>query len=456
MEMRTISMRTLRKRTGPLMLLALSVLSALLNTLAMIASYYCLLMLLALSNLSACATRVEVTDPVTILPDGPCIASFDAFAFSTPDLDGPTQEVILPLEPWQVETSLPETAYPDQFRVGAVRTFGDAIEVWLQIPVWFSEVRPYRFLVYRSDTKAWRDISPQIENGLDIVDRLFVSEDGAIWGRGRTSWGSELWPEERDLVGKPALSRYNETTQHFEHVQTTDEIPIGRMDTRDTNAITHWNEVLMDSRGVFWFFVFKDAIYSYNPASQEVARHAELSEFDAIHQIALAPDGSIYFTSYGAQDVHYLQDGQIFQFLPATGEIKPVEIPRQRWPPVAWILVDHSGRLWLDTFGWREPDGEWHRFHPQMSRFMRVNAFLDLWKYYWPPRVFLESSDGRLWFRIDRSSDQRAYKTGIAWYDPETREGCWFTSEGTNIFEDGRQVLWLATAGKLYRYPLEP
>jgi hypothetical protein len=79
---------------------------------------------------------------------------------------------------------------------------------------------------------------------------------------------------------------------------------------------------------------------------------------------------------------------------------------------------------------------------------------LDEWRYYSPPDPFLESSDGRVWFRIDRSGDWHTLRSGIAWFNPATREGCWFTNEGTQIQEDPQQNLWMVINDTLYKYDL--
>jgi hypothetical protein len=44
--------------------------------------------------------------------------------------------------------------------------------------------------------------------------------------------------------------------------------------------------------------------------------------------------------------------------------------------------------------------------------------------------------------------------TGTAWYNPETGEGCMFTSFSARITEDDQQQLWMFAGGKLYRLPL--
>ena len=62
----------------------------------------------------------------------------------------------------------------------------------------------------------------------------------------------------------------------------------------------------------------------------------------------------------------------------------------------------------------------------------------------------MESTDGRIWFHIARSDEWKTIRSGTAWFDPVTREGCWFTSEAGPLAEDPAGNLWLLIDGVLY------
>ena len=258
-----------------------------------------------------------------------------------------------------------------------------------------------------------------------------------------------------DYNGSPVLSRYDNSTNRFEPIPATSLIPNGIVDTqRNTTQSPEWDAILLDSSSVFWFFVYKDGIFSYDANTNEVRRHTSLVDFPKITQLTLATDGSIFFRVQTAE--YTLRDGQIYRYTPKTNEIKPIPLPRKRWPAANSIFADHTGRLWLGALGWQETNGEWKSLHPQPDKLIRLNRDLPLWIYYRPPSVFMESSDGRMWFSIPRSEEWRTLRSGIAWFDPDTNEGCWFTSEGFNVAEDSTKTMWMIAGRKLYRYSHTP
>lgn len=246
--------------------------------------------------------------------------------------------------------------------------------------------------------------------------------------------------------GNPVLSRYNDTTNQFEPILDTSQIPNGKVDAQqNTTQWPEWDTILLDSSNIFWFFVFEDGIFSYDPSLSIVTRHVSLVNFPKIKQLTLAMDGSILFQVQTGE--YTLRDGQIYRYQPKTDEVKSILLPQERWPATNSILTDHTGRLWLGVFGWQEPNGEWKPLHPKMDEFIQLNQNLPLWQYYQPPSVSMESSDGRMWFSIPRSTEWKTLRSGIASYDPISNEGCWFTSEGFNVAEDSNKTIWLIADG---------
>lgn len=377
-----------------------------------------------------------------------CIGSFQKYAYTVPDNGLPYLATdIPPQEPWQYEISLPsivsEKATANS--VAASISLDGNIEVWINSrpygnAYYLSDDEYYNYLIYQVDTKEWRIVPARVKDSDAFVDRLFIAEDGSIWGR-------NVWDISSNFTSLPMLSKYNEKTQEFELDQNVREIPALWKDTNpNTIDIPFWTEVLLDSDGVFWLLAHKDAIYSYNPSTQEIERNVDLSEF-LVQQAVLAPNETIYFQRYDEKNTGFaLHKQKLFQFIPQRKNIQPVEIPDGRWPGFGNILVDSSNRLWLDTVGWREPDGTWHMIYPK--------PWLYFWKMEWQedyrwatPHVILESSNGYIWYRTEK---------GMAWLDPNSMQGCWFTTEDTNIVEDQQHNLWMVADNKLYKYPLNP
>lgn len=399
-------------------------------------------------GLASCNSQQRSYLPIATPANETCIGSFADFAFTIPDINGAPQDIFFPQTPWEPVSVLPVGVDIYNQQVKAIRMVDNHVEIWTQANTPGLTPDQYRFLVYRTDSKTWQEVPAKIQNSSRYVNNLYVTNDGLVWGSHREDSSSST-------IQLPPLSRFDDKTMQFEFVYNVSSIPDGQKQSNsDINSEVMWDQILIDSRGIFWFFVYKDAIYSYDPGTQKVESHATLANYEIIQQINTSIDGSIYFVSYEGRDYNYLQDGQIYRFVPSTGEITTIQTPHEHWPAFERILLDQSNRLWLDIFGWRNPDGTWEVFHPQLASFIRENANRSLWRWFIPPQVFFESSDGRIWFRINRSSDSKNVRSGIAWFNPKTKTGCWFTSEGANILEDENHSLWMMIDGQLYRHPL--
>lgn len=404
-------------------------------------------------SLSACSCgrRIEISEPVTTLANETCLDTFDSFAFSTPDIDDPSQELFLPGEPWQKVDILPQEIQSKNYRIAAIRSVSGGVEIWAQpyrpSEVYSTDDHTKDFWVFKTHEKIWHKVHSQLDGSDIFVDQLFVLKDGSIWGR-------NVWKKTENHNGSPVLSRYDETINQFKPITDTSQIPNGKVNIqRNSTQWPEWNSIILDSKDIFWIFVNEDKIFSYDPSINEVKRHASLAKFPKIMQLDLATDGSILFRVLTTE--YTLHDGQIFRYIPKTDEIKPIILPQEPWPAPNSILIDQLGRLWLGVFGWQEPTGEWKPLHPKIDDFIPLNRDSSLWQYYQPPSVFMESSDGRMWFSIPRSDEWKTFRSGIAWYDSIKNEGCWFTSEGFNVAEDSHNNIWLIADGSIYRYSLD-
>jgi hypothetical protein len=270
-------------------------------------------------------------------------------------------------------------------------------------------------------------------------------EDGSIWGH-------NVWSSSSDYFGLPILSKFNETLGVFEFVESTNDLPSAWRDSDPrTNDIIFWSEVFLDPSGFFWIIPRKDAIHSYDPITQKSQRRADLTNINTENAV-LSPDGTIYISRelegspLSVPDYEF-NDGEVLSYVHETGELKVIKNPNEKWPSYGNLYVDHSGRLWLGAVGWWDTEDGWYRIHPNpLWHFIRIH-FGGLYSWV-EPEILIESSDGRMWYRVRGR--------GIAWLEPKTMEGCWFTTEDTNIVEDRENVLWMTSNGNLYKYNLKP
>jgi len=355
-----------------------------------------------------------------------CIPPITPFAFSVKPVVPTGQEkrvAILPPEPWQVEAQLPALANGalQTSRILSVRTKNGYSEVWIRRQ-WtligeYNNQATEELWIYQADTKKWVSMPEQIGNTDIRIGELFLAKDGSLWSHNYIS-----------KSGEPLFSIYNERTNRFDLAVGSKGIPDGK--------------VVLDQNDVFWIIPHQDSIYSYDPSTNIIKQGITLPGL-AVYGTALGPDGTIYILK-GSSYLQTSNDEELLHFYPQTDKVDEIGVPFQ--PPLIFLnlLVDHSGRLWLDDRGWMEPGGAWYEV--VRSPIFITNNLESGSGYQWEtPSILLESSDGRLWFQSNN---------GLAWLDPQKGEWCWFTTYKSNIVEDQQHNLWMIADNKLYEYSL--
>jgi len=380
-----------------------------------------------------------------------CYKTFDEFAYVLPE-KGVFQEKILPLEPWKVEATLPE--YPEKpwsEYVMATRDTESYSEVWVSRFSWGDDPADsafYEFVVFRTDTKEWRTVSAEVENSGVFVQELFVTKDGDLWGK---NGGRSIIDRSPIALESSILSKYNQEIESFEFVDEVDDIPAAWM--KNEYDIPQWAEVVLSTNSVFWMFLPHGKIYSYDSVTQKVEYHVELPPYN-ITQVVMSSDNTFYLKLYDPNSMSfYLEENELFYYDPVAESVQSLDNPDIPWYGFHGILLDKDGRLWLDAEGYREKNGNWHELRPWSLDYYREWIGNSAWRWTTDPYVMMESSDGRIWFAINHP-DVSGYKRGIAWFDPRTKSGCWFTSEGDNLVEDSHKNLWLVVEDKLYKYSI--
>ena len=368
----------------------------------------------------------------TAIAKGECLQSFSTFAYQAPSNTISPQ--MTPSSPWVFEAAHPLHEHKGQLNLGvsAARSINGHQEIWVLGGI--SEpgeqhTTNVNITIYHPQSRTWEFIPSEVENTDTVVGGVYVAEEGTVWGWSLAYQDSLLW-------GVPILSRFNESTRRFEFVERVLQIPL----TRDFHVLEH--------QGIFWIFVDYDGLYSYDPATATTQKWADLREFD-VNYTALSPDGSIYFDQYRWRGDFRLAGDELYQFFPETGEIVSVNLPapEEEWPRFAGLLVDHTGRLWLGSVGYRDVEGAWHLMHDPEEYFNIVDLGIISYVSAMPYPI-LESSDGIIWFQ--KNLDTGGKWEGTAWYDPNTGEGCLITSLPTSIVEDSEQQLWMIADRKLF------
>jgi hypothetical protein len=379
-----------------------------------------------------------------------CVDTFANFAYRVP-LEGWKlyDEDFLPLSPWEIESRIPETQYDDwkmSEGIQLIRSVSEQDEIWVGRRTWtglYYYQGGYRTetIIYHPENGKWERtiIDDEIEGTGVFTGRWFETSNGELWSR---TWLNTQLEGQLDQI--PMLSQFNEKKQRFEFAPGAPTF----QKVEDVWSYFDWPIILLDQEDIFWIFIPNDAIYSYDTKTAETKKHTSITDID-MQDVVLAPDGSFYFRRY--TNSTNLEEGEVFRFFPENGEVVPIKPPHDSWPDGP-IFVDSKGNLWFGAIGYRTPEGSWHLLHPDPEWFLTYAYVLSRMG---TPYLFFESSNGLLWF--DKWSDG-AGDEGLAWYNPDTGKGCWFTTVASTrkIVEDSQQNLWMVMEGNLYKYPLEP
>ncbi len=378
-----------------------------------------------------------------ILLSQKCYDSFEEFAYGLPETY--SHEPLLPTDPWQIDATFPDELMGEYHVLGLgievmfARSVNGNQEIWLGRPRRHLKGDIKSVLIYQPALQEWQYVSDTIEGTDVFISGIFLTNDGTIWG-------INTWRGDNTSPNKgPVLSKFNEETRQFEFAPGILEISF-TYEQRFINV-----EVIVDQQNKIWVFVANDGIYYYDPISQTTSKQVDLPDI-ALSAPTLSADGSIYFadnnyTKLTSSNPNFrIFEGMLYQFFPDTGELIQLEIPDEPWPTFWKMFMTQTGNLWLSAVGYKDlNDNRWNLAHPDPDSFFE-NVNRGAWV---SPNLFLESSDGLLWF--NKYTD--TYE-GTAWYNPKTEEGCMFTNIPANIIEDSQQQLWMFADGKLYRYSL--
>ena len=163
----------------------------------------------------------------------------------------------------------------DFVEISGIRIQDDQQEIWFR-------VRDNRkFLIYDPNSQEWDEASFGLSDRMQI-EELFFLPDGKVFGL----------PNFADIyeTGEVfALSRYNEATKTFEYVEALREVP----------ALSAMQVLYDPQRGLFWFFIPDNAIYSFDPDTEKIKKHIDIYDDEwKLKEARISNSGYIYYLSF--------------------------------------------------------------------------------------------------------------------------------------------------------------
>ncbi len=360
--------------------------------------------------------------PASSSSAGSCIPPRHPFAFSVrPDTNPEADAQVLPPAPWTVEAPLPPlpNGARSWTRLWVVQVTNGADEIWATRQWWAPPeyASNEQLLRYEQRTGKWQEYPEQVSDAVRPGE-LFLDNRNVLW-----SYNYRADPS------YPLFSRYDAQSGLFRLVKESAGIANGLY--------------TVDPNNVIWIVPAEGPLVSFD-ATVPVVRTVLGLPGEQVLSVASAPDGTLYILK-GTSNITSMSDELVLHYLPVEDRYERVWPTVRPYPPINNLLVDPSGRLWLDDRGWQEPNGTWYEtvrspifitdpvdWSPMSSR----------WE---APRLLLESSDHRLWYQSGN---------GLAWLDPQAGQWCWFTTYRSNAVEDARHTVWIVAGDKLYRLAL--
>jgi hypothetical protein len=376
-----------------------------------------------------------------------CISSADVFLYQM-IYTRRSASSFYPREPWEEQSEIPISTYSNAMLdekksdLQMVRTIEENNEFWIQSGSAFIQFTP-----------AINEIniipfSPFDENGKPheeiVVKNIFETTHGKILGINypddyHTNWNQAY----------PLFSIYNETKKAFTFYDmglsyTSEEIKF------EYEGITpRYGVIISRVDDLIWIYQQEDGLYRYDPDALSI-NHYE-TNFDGVVQTVLATHENFLWIGQEIDGEWLLTPGEVLKYYPDTQITEEIHVPFFRWPDYGNWIYTNSGDLWIGIHGYYSHEGKWVLKNP--NRFAYTNLGTDSHTYNWQhPDLIYQSSNGYLWYKNIVGDGLGA--DGLAWLDPETNTGCWFTTEPANIVEDQNQTLWMVIGNRVYKYKI--
>jgi hypothetical protein len=282
--------------------------------------------------------------------------------------------------------------------------------------------------------------------GRGIPSRLFVTQDGTLWGVGFWYKGQRLDHDE------PVLCRYDAVEDRFVRIVDMDGLLL-------TSVV---RDIAEDHSGNFWIIqdetrakakdlgqsTSRFALFRYDPVMNKAVKVNLQGSLEGVGAVAVAPDGTLWVVGLLSTAIPGKRYNTILlQYDPVTDKVE-IHVP-PRGKNLGLLYFDHTSRLWTNTIGWLDLPLSGN---PVWSDWLKPNVFLKevilenshIW--WMAPNEIYETSNGQMWFPSE---------AGLVVYnraqDKWRRVNDWITP----VIEDRHHRLWTAINSQFYSYQLK-
>jgi hypothetical protein len=359
-----------------------------------------------------------------------CIPPLADFAYYTGQGTPYPDEPVAPPEPWVSEVAI---ELQDPMLLGVRVLPNKQKEFWIwDAGLWSPDrnSRQQQLFIVRTDGTGLKPVL--LDNALAEfafpIEKLFIAQDNSVWIVYQTSERSQV----------PILGKYDEETGKI--------LPIAKL-----GEIKHYFDyqtiVLLDERtDVFWFLVPYGYIYSYDPASDKLVQHISIADMNPAGAV-MTPDGKIHIYIFRQGSPANEEHDALYLYSPQTETVEYVVIGLEVDSYMKNLFIDHAGRLWAGSFGWRDPDGNWYQtVRSPLFVLAAVEAGGERIYHWVPPDIRFETLNDVYWFTGEGGTYSLDFKTG---------EWCW-VSTSPNLEKDTDGNLWMLVDKDLYRLSESP
>jgi hypothetical protein len=275
---------------------------------------------------------------------------------------------------------------------------------------------------------------------LRLMD-ILITEDKIVWVAGVHSSENQQY-----LV----ILRYDPIKDSFIAIEDVDRLLNAKLMLEP--KINRWdyvpyygqNRILKVAANNKLLFLFRGAIYSYNPLENK----AEFVYGDPdiiISALETDPRGIIWFTVEDDDRVWMISSEsdqpkkfELQSLLPGT-----INHGGEYFGGGYTLYLDSHERLWIPGWGYLDTSKQeftWHFLSPSP---LFINLYDSDYVYIWGEPDTYEMQDGSIWFN---------FENGLIHYDLETGYACWISPQYGQITQTPNGTIWIMLEDQLYKY----